>query len=74
MKGCVFNGLDSMCKKFLPGVDAVGVVEAEDCELEADDPMTIVSPPDPLPGRPALPASLGVDAPPVDEAAQKGDF
>ena len=57
-------------------MDAVGVVEAEDCELEAlEDPMTIVSPPDPLPGRPTLPASLGVDAPPAEEAeeAQK-DF
>ena len=54
----------------------MGVVEAEDCELEAlEDPMTIVSPPDPLPGRPTLPASLGVDAPPAEEAeeAQK-DF
>ena len=53
----------------------MGVVEAEDCELEAEDPMTMVSPPDPLPGRPTLPASLGVDAPPVEEEeAQKGDF
>ena len=50
------------------------MVEAEDCELEAlEDPMTMVSPPDPLPGRPTLPVSLGVEAPPEDEA-QNSDF
>ena len=50
------------------------MVEAEDCELDAlEEPMTIVSPPEPLPGRPTLPASLGVDAPPEDDA-QKSDF
>ena len=57
-------------------MDAVGVVEAEDWELDAlDEPMTMVSPPDPLPGRPTLPVSLGVDAPPpAEDEAQKSDF
>ena len=59
----------------VPGVEAVGVVEAEDWELDAlEEPMTMVSPPDPLPGRPTLPVSLGVEGPPAGVPAEKSDF